>query len=56
MRNVLPVKERLKCIPFPDASLNIIDNPVEVVFKLPDKIFMSKDSTTVKIGVWDLEN
>lgn len=56
MRNVLPVKERLKCIPFPDASLNIVDNPVEVIFKLPNKIYMSKDSTAVKIGVWDEEN
>jgi cancer susceptibility candidate protein 1 len=55
MRTVLPVKERMKAIPFPDLTMNIVDNPVEIVFRLPERIYMSQDSTNVKIGVWDAE-
>ena len=53
MRTILPVHDRLKNIPFPDPSLNIVDSPVEVVFKLPETIYTSDDVTAVKIGVWD---
>lgn len=55
MRNTLTVKERLKPILFPDVTVNIVDNPVEIVFRLPERIFMSNDPTEVKIGVWDAE-
>jgi len=51
----LTVKERLKPINFPDVTMNIVDNPVEIVFRLPERIFMSNDPTEVKIGVWDAE-
>jgi hypothetical protein len=55
MRPTLTVKERLKPILFPDVTVNIVDNPVEIVFRLPERIFMSNDPTEVKIGVWDAE-
>jgi len=50
----LTVKERLKPILFPNETLNVVD-PVEIVFRLPERIFMSNDPTEVKIGVWDAE-
>lgn len=55
MRTTLTVKERLKPILFPDVTVNIVDNPVEIVFRLPERIFMSNDPTEVKIGVWDAD-
>jgi hypothetical protein len=55
MRNVLPTEDRLKNIPYPDPSVNTIDNPVEVIFKIPEKIYVGEDATSFKIGVWDSE-
>lgn len=55
MRGVLNLEERLKNIPFPDPNITIVDNPVKVFFNLPDYVYMSKDVTNVKIGVWDKE-
>ena len=55
MRNVLPTEERLKNIPFPDPSVNLIDTPVEVIFKIPEKVYVGEDATSFKIGVWDSE-
>jgi len=55
MRNMLPTEERLKSIPFPDPSVNLIDTPVEVIFKIPEKVYVGEDATSLKIGVWDSE-
>ena len=53
MRRVLSTEERLKVIPFPDTSMTMVDNPVEITIKVPDYLYMSQDSTMIKIGVWD---
>ena len=55
MRNVLPTEERLKNIPFPDPSVNLVDTPVEVIFKIPEKVYVGEDATSFKLGVWDNE-
>jgi hypothetical protein len=55
MRTVLPMKDRLKKIMFPDPTLNLIDAPVECVFHLGDRIYTSADLSTVKMAVWDYE-
>lgn len=55
MRNMLPTDERLKHIPFPDTTGNLIDTPVHVVFKIPEKVYVGEDATSLKIGVWDSE-
>jgi hypothetical protein len=55
MRNMLSIKDRLKPIPFPDLTLNVVDNPLEVIFKVDKKIYMTDDATNVKIAVWDVD-
>ena len=52
---MLSIKDRLKPIPFPDLTLNVVDNPVEVIFKVYKKIYMTDDATNVKIAVWDVD-
>lgn len=56
MRAVYGVDEQLFNIPFPENNNVIVDNPVPVEYQIPSYVFMSKDVTTVKIGVWDGEN
>ena len=41
MRRILSVEERLKVIPFPDTTMTMVDNPVEITIKVPDYLFMS---------------
>jgi len=41
MRRVLSTEERLKVIPFPDTSMTMVDNPVEITIKVPDYLYMS---------------
>lgn len=54
MRTVVPVSERLKNLPFPESSTGtVIENPVEVSFKIPPYIYVGDDVTAIKIGVWD---
>ena len=54
MRTVVPVSERLKNLPFPESSNGtVIENPVEVSFKIPPYIYVGDDVTAIKIGVWD---
>lgn len=54
MRNILTVEQRLKNIPFPDPTgASGVEQPVDMVFTLPDYIYTSEDVTQVKIAVWD---
>lgn len=54
MRQILPVEERLKNLPFPESTTgNAIENPVEVSFKIPPNVYVGDDITALKIGVWD---
>lgn len=54
MRNILTVEQRLKNIPFPDPTGAAgVEQPVDMVFTLPETIYTSEDVTQVKIAVWD---
>lgn len=53
MRKVLPVQERLKLIPFPDPNLQGGEQPVEITYYLPEYVYTTEDSTSVKMAVWD---
>lgn len=53
MRRVLTVEERLRNVPYPDPSVSLVEQPVEVIYKLPPYVYTTEDATNVKIGVWD---
>lgn len=56
IRSVHSVEDRLKNIAYPDPTFAASDNAVAgvtMVYKLPDYIFTTEDTTNVKIGVWD---
>jgi|Transcript_38310 hypothetical protein len=56
MRPILTVEQRLRNIPFPDPSAHVAtDIGVEIKFTLPKHIYMSEDTTEVKIAIWDNE-
>lgn len=54
MRNVFTVEQRLKNVPFPDPTGAAgVEQPVDMIFTLPETIYTSEDVTQVKIAVWD---
>lgn len=54
MRPILTIEQRLKNIPFPDPSAHVQSEiGVEVQFTLPSTIYMSEETTEVKIAIWD---
>lgn len=55
IRRVYSLEERLRKIPFPDAS-HTEQIPVECVFILPKTVFTSDDTSNVKIAIWDRTN
>ena len=56
IRRVISVEERLsKQIRFPDAT-HSDTQAVDVVYTLPNTVFMSDDASAVKISIWDREN
>lgn len=59
IRSVNTVEDRLKRIPYPDPALANSDSAVAgvtMVYKLPNYVFTTEDTTNVKIGVWDEES
>ena len=56
MRPILTVEQRLRNIPFPDPSAHVqADIGVEIKFKVPQHIYMSEETTEVKIAIWENE-
>ena len=56
MRPILTVEQRLRNIPFPDPSAHVAaDIGVEIKFKVPQHIYMSEETTEVKIAIWESE-
>ena len=54
MRPILTVEQRLKNMPYPDPSAHVAnDIGVEIKFTLPETIYMSEDTSEVKIAIWD---
>ena len=54
MRPILTIEQRLKNIPYPDPSAHVAaDIGVEIKFTLPETIYMSEDTSEVKIAIWD---
>lgn len=54
-RRVFTVEERLKKINFPDQS-NSDTQPVEITFTVPKTVYMSQDTSSVDIKIWDKVN
>lgn len=56
MRPILTVEQRLRNIPFPDPSAHVAtDIGVEIKFKVPQHIYMSEETSEVKIAIWENE-
>ena len=56
MRPILTVQQRLRNIPFPDPNSHVAsDIGVEIKFSLGKTIYMSEDTTEVKIAIWEQE-
>ena len=56
MRPILTVEQRLRNIPYPDTSAHVAaDIGVEIKFIVPEYIYMSEDTTQVKVAIWDAE-
>lgn len=54
MRPILTVEQRLRNIPFPDPSAHVQSEiGVEIKFTLPKTVYMSEETTEVKIAIWD---
>ena len=54
MRPILTVEQRMRNIPFPDPTANVAsDIGVEIKFTLSETIYMSEDTSEVKIAIWD---
>lgn len=52
MRNVFSVDDRLKNIPYPDPTTQIQTDPINIIFILPENVFISENDE-IKVGVWD---
>lgn len=54
MRPILTVEQRMRNIPFPDPTATVAsDIGTEIKFTLADTIYMSEDTSEVKIAIWD---
>lgn len=54
MRPILTVEQRLKNIPFPDPSAHAAsDMHVEMIFTLPETVYMDENTQEVKIAIWE---
>ena len=56
MRRILSVEERLKVIPFPDTSMTMVDNPVEITIKVPDYLSNIRNIPNLTYLTYDLSN
>ena len=53
----MPTDERLKLMPFPDpAAGGKSEQPLRLELEVPPRIYMSEDTSAIKIGVWDAAN
>lgn len=56
MRPILTVEQRLRNIPYPDTSSHVAaDIGVEIKFIVPEHVYMSEDTTQVKVAIWDAD-
>jgi hypothetical protein len=52
MRGVHAVEDILKNIPYPDPSTQMQIDAVDVIYYLPEYIFIT-EKDDIKVGVWD---
>ena len=56
MRPIYTIEQRMRNIPYPEPSAHAAsDIGVEIKFILPETIYMSEDTSEVKIAIWSAE-
>lgn len=52
MRSVHAVEDILRNLPYPDPSTTMQIDPVQVIYYLPEYVFITENDD-IKVGVWE---